>query len=36
MQIPRRVFDELAMTWDEHDRAQFASYLRRLADELGI
>nr|WP_042197264.1 MarR family winged helix-turn-helix transcriptional regulator [Kibdelosporangium sp. MJ126-NF4]CEL22848.1 Transcriptional regulator, MarR family [Kibdelosporangium sp. MJ126-NF4]CTQ89988.1 Transcriptional regulator, MarR family [Kibdelosporangium sp. MJ126-NF4] len=31
----RRVFDELTQSWEEHDKAQFAHYLRRLAGELG-
>ncbi|MCM6775432.1 MarR family transcriptional regulator [Nocardia sp. CDC159] len=28
-----RCFDQLTATWNEHDRRQFAVYLRRLADE---
>jgi DNA-binding MarR family transcriptional regulator len=32
----RRVFDELTATWDERDRRQFAVYLQRLVDELGV
>ncbi|MGI8334333.1 MarR family winged helix-turn-helix transcriptional regulator [Actinomadura scrupuli] len=31
-----RVFDELTATWDQRDRRQFAAYLQRLADELGV
>lgn len=31
-----QVFDDLTATWDEHDKAQFAGYLRRLAGELGV
>jgi DNA-binding MarR family transcriptional regulator len=35
-QWQRRVFDELTITWDQQDRQQFAAYLQRLADQLGI
>jgi DNA-binding MarR family transcriptional regulator len=31
-----RMFDELTETWPEHDRAQFAGYLRKLAGQLGV
>lgn len=32
----RRVFDELTITWHQPDRQQFAAYLQRLVDELGV
>ena len=32
----RHVFDELTITWDQQDRQQFAAYLQRLAEQLGI
>lgn len=32
----RRAFDELTESWSDEDRQQFASYLHRLARELGI
>jgi DNA-binding MarR family transcriptional regulator len=35
-QWQRRTFDELTATWSEHDRRQFAGYLRRVADDLGV
>lgn len=35
-QWQRRAFDELTVGWDDYDRRQFASYLKRLADELGV
>ncbi|ONI74998.1 transcriptional regulator [Actinosynnema sp. ALI-1.44] len=31
----RTVFDELTRSWEEHDRAQLAHYLRRLVGEVG-
>ncbi|MFF4619229.1 MarR family winged helix-turn-helix transcriptional regulator [Nonomuraea jabiensis] len=34
-QWQRRAFEELTASWDERDRRQFATYLRRLADDLG-
>lgn len=34
-QWQRQAFDELTASWDARDRVQFATYLRRLADELG-
>jgi len=35
-QWQRRAFGELTITWDQQDRRQFAAYLQRLADELGV
>ncbi|GAB3491818.1 MarR family winged helix-turn-helix transcriptional regulator [Amycolatopsis cihanbeyliensis] len=35
-QWQRAVFVELTASWSEHDREQFAGYLRRLAGELGV
>jgi DNA-binding MarR family transcriptional regulator len=32
----RGVFGELTTTWDHQDRQQFAAYLQRLVDKLGI
>ncbi|MET8156641.1 MarR family winged helix-turn-helix transcriptional regulator [Sphaerisporangium sp. NPDC005289] len=31
----RQAFDELTASWPEDDRRRFASYLRRLADDVG-
>jgi DNA-binding MarR family transcriptional regulator len=35
-QWQRHAFDELTVGWDDYDRRQFAAYLTRLADELGV
>jgi DNA-binding MarR family transcriptional regulator len=32
----RHVFDDLTVTWDQRDRQQFAAYLQRLVEQLGI
>lgn len=34
-QWQRTAFEELTASWAEHDRRQFAGYLRRLANEIG-